>query len=77
MGTLWKSKDCIFVAPPSGAQCWERKNLRQKGTLSRRIVIDEGLFDDGKLKYIKPTEWSDDLIKIEDITQEPNDDLPF
>ena len=74
---LLKSKNYIFVETPSGAHCWERKYLRQKGTLIRRIFIDEGLFDDGKLKYIKPTEWSDDLIKIEDITQEPNDDLPF
>lgn len=74
---LLKSRGYSFVEDLIAPPYWERIYKRQSGKTIRRIYIDENLFDDDKLKYIKPADWNDDFIKVDEIKDEPDDDLPF
>ena len=59
---------------------WERTFNRSNSKVVKRIFIEESLFEEGKLKYIKQADWDDNFIKTEETETKNNllnDDLPF
>jgi hypothetical protein len=54
---------------------WEKATPRKKYDLQ----INAGIFEDGKLKYIKNTDWDSSFfaLKTTEIVADDADDLPF
>lgn len=72
---LFKSRGFKFVEDLINDPYWERQFKRGNDTICRRIYIDESLFDENKLKYIKQADWDDNFIRVEEIPED--DGLPF
>jgi hypoxanthine phosphoribosyltransferase len=71
---LFKSREYKFVDDLINDHYWERQFKRGNDIVWRRIYIDESLFEENKLKYIKQADWNDDFIRVEEV---PEEDLPF
>ena len=59
---------------------WERTFPRSNDNIIKRIYIDESLFEDGKLRYLKQADWDDNFVRIKEIKVDNPllfDDLPF
>ena len=41
------------------------------------LHISSELFEDGRLKYLRPQEWNDDFVTRETIEKNDDGDLPF
>lgn len=77
---LFKSRGYRWVEEFLEPSCWERTFNRPKSKVVKRIFIEENLFEEGKLKYIKQADWDDDFVKVEEMETpiiNPKDDLPF
>lgn len=53
---------------------WAREFKKGNDTIERRIYINNDLFEEGKLKYIKSLDWNDEFVTLEEVIV---DDLPF
>lgn len=76
---LLKARGYRFIDDLLEPPYWTRSINRPNTRITRKIYIDDRLFEDEKLKYIKTADWNDDFIKMEE-SEEPkpsSDDLAF
>ena len=72
-------KDMRFFLNARGYHLTEDKNIWVGGlnNENNKLKISTDLFEDGKLKYIRHSEWKDEYVSLEPNDPVSTDDVPF
>lgn len=72
-------KDMRFFLNARGYHLTEDKNIWVGGlnNENNKLKISTDLFEEGKLKYIRHSEWKDDYVSLEPNDPVSTDDVPF